>query len=67
MALGNQVNESLQEASSNLRNALAYAARQERPIVCHNISKIIFELDNIGNFDSMMDQIDELVDKKTDI
>ncbi len=67
MALGNQVNESLQEASSNLRNALAYAARQERPTVCHNISKIILELDNIGNFDSMMDQIDELVDKKTDI
>ena len=34
MALGNQVEESLKEAEANLRNALAFAARQERPIVC---------------------------------
>ena len=44
MALGNQVNESLLEASASLRNALAFAARQERPIVCTQIARIINEI-----------------------
>ena len=34
MALSKTVEDSLTEAESNLRNALAFAARQERPMVC---------------------------------
>ncbi len=41
MALGKQVEDSLAEASSSLRNALAFAARQERPIVCKQIADLI--------------------------
>ena len=37
MALGNQVEESLKEAEANLRNALAFAARQERPLFAHRL------------------------------
>ena len=33
MSLGTQVEESLKEAEANLRNALAFAARTERPMV----------------------------------
>lgn len=59
MALGNQVSQSLDEASNNLRNALAFAARQERPIVCKQIADLISEIETIGSFDSIMDTLEE--------
>ena len=60
MALGNQVQESLQEASASLRNALAFAARQERPIVCKQIAGLIAEIEHIGSFDGIMDKLEEI-------
>lgn len=60
MALGKQVEESLQEAASALRNALAYAARQERPIVCKQIAAMINEIEGIGSFDTILDKLEEL-------
>jgi hypothetical protein len=60
MALGKQVETNLQEASASLRNALAYAARQERPIVCKQISNLISEIEGIGSFDTIMDKLEEL-------
>jgi len=38
MALSETVEESLKEAEANLRNALAYAARQEKSFVSREIS-----------------------------
>lgn len=64
MALGKQVEESLGEASAALRNALSYAARQERPIVCTQIAKMIHEIDNIGSFDGILDKIEEMTNEK---
>ena len=64
MALGNQVQESLQEAAASLRNALAFAARQERPIVCTQISKIISDIENIGSFDTILDKFEEMANEK---
>ena len=58
MALSQSVEESLKEAEASLRNALAYAARQERPIVCATISKVIQEIDNLQTFDSIMDKLE---------
>lgn len=49
MALSNSVEESLKEASAHLRNALAYAARQERPVVCTRIAKTLSDIDSIGS------------------
>ena len=60
MALGKQVVDSLQEASASLRNALAYAARGERPIVCAQISDMISKIEHIGSFDSILDSMDAL-------
>tara|TARA_B100000035_G_scaffold289828_1_gene276489 strand:+ start:8881 stop:9081 length:201 start_codon:yes stop_codon:yes gene_type:complete len=59
MALSNRVNESLNEASGHLRNALAFAARGERPIVCTQIAKLINDLDNISSFDGILDTLEE--------
>ena len=64
MALGNQVQESLQEASASLRNALAFAARQERPIVCKQIADLISEIEHIGSFDGIMDKLEEITNEE---
>lgn len=58
MALSKSVETSLKEATSSLRNALAYAARQERPIVCTNIAKLISDIDHIQSFDQILDKLE---------
>ena len=47
MTLSKSVEDSLKEAESNLRNALAFAARQERPLVCGVISELISKIDSV--------------------
>ena len=64
MALGKQVEESLAEATGSLRNALSYAARAERPIVCKQIANLITEIDSIGSFDGIMDKLEEFSNEK---
>ena len=58
MALSESVEQSLKEAEASLRNALAYAARQERPVVCTTISKVIQEIETLQSFDSLMDKLE---------
>ena len=64
MALSNSVEQSLKEASATLRNALAYAARQERPIVCTQIAKTLSDIDSIGSFDSILDTLDSTMNER---
>ena len=64
MALGKQVDESLREADASLRNALAFAARQERPIVCTQIARTINEIEQIGSFDTILDKFEEIKNEK---
>ena len=59
MALGNQVEESLKEAEQSLRNALAFAARGERPIVCSQIAKLISDIESIESMDTILDTLEE--------
>ena len=47
MALSESVETSLREAEAALRNALAYAARQEKPFVGKHIAELIMEIDNL--------------------
>lgn len=60
MALSNSVETSLKEAEQSLRNALAFAARQERPVVCNTISEILCRIDQIRSFDGIMDHLEDL-------
>jgi len=55
MALSKTVEDSLKEAEASLRNALAYAARQERPVVCNTISELICRIEQIQSFDGIME------------
>lgn len=60
MALSKTVEDSLKDAEQALRNALAFAARQERPIVCNQIAKMIGEIESIGSFDTILDHLEDL-------
>lgn len=64
MSLAKTVEESLKEAEASLRNALAFSARSERPIVMVQISDLIQKIDTIISFDSLMDKIDEKLGEK---
>ena len=58
MALGQQVKESLKEAEGNLRNALAYAARTERPMVVSVIADLIHRIDGVMSTDDLLDKLE---------
>jgi len=66
MALSNSVEESLKEAQAALRNALAYAARQERPIVCTQIAKILSDIEGIMSFENILDTLDDTISEMKD-
>jgi hypothetical protein len=58
MALSKSVEESLKEAEQSLRNALAFAARQERPMVCGVIAEMIGRLESLKSTDSILDKLE---------
>ena len=58
MALSQSVEESLKEAEAALRNALAYAARQERPMVCSVIADMISRIDTVMHTDALLDKLE---------
>jgi hypothetical protein len=66
MALSQQVEESLKEAQGNLRNALAFAARNEKPFVSKQISDMIMNIESIIAIDAMSDKIEDMLKNKND-
>jgi len=58
MALSKSVEESLKEAEGSLRNALAFAARQEEPYVAKQIAEMIMGIDQLIKIDKLFDKID---------
>ena len=66
MALSKSVEESLEEAKAALRNSLAYAARQERAMVCSVISDIIFRIESLQSTDALLDKFENLNSKNGD-
>jgi hypothetical protein len=59
MALSKSVETSLKEAEASLRNALAYAARQERPMVCATIADLISRIESVMTTDSLLDKLED--------
>ena len=54
MALSKQVQESLDEAQSNLRNALAFSARSEEVYVSKHIADVMFQIENLKNVSNVL-------------
>lgn len=59
MTLSKRVHESMKDAEANLRNALAFASRHERPMVLNEISAMIKGIDNVIHTDKVLDQLEE--------
>ena len=66
MALSNQVADSMKDAQSNLRNALAFAARSERPMVVSVIADLIHRIDSVMSTDDLLDRLDERMPGSSD-
>jgi hypothetical protein len=62
MALSESVESSLKEAEASLRNALAYAARQEKPFIAKHIADMIMQIDNLISADALIDKIESRKD-----
>lgn len=58
MALSESVKDSLKEAEANLRNALAFAARGEKPHVCKGIAEMIASIENLTTIEDIFDKLD---------
>lgn len=58
MALSKQVEESLREAEGNLRNALAFAARNEKSFVSKHIADMISSIDGLIKTDELLDKLE---------
>ena len=58
MALSESVENSLKEAEQSLRNALSFAARQERPMVCSVIADMISRIETLQTTDSILDKLE---------
>jgi len=58
MALSESVESSLKEAELSLRNALAFAARTERPMVVSVIADLIHRIDTVVSTDNLLDKLE---------
>jgi hypothetical protein len=64
--LSKDVKETLDEAQGLLRNALWKMARSERPGTLHHLTQIITDVEKLMEFDSILDTVEEILDKNND-
>jgi len=65
MSLSNQVKESVTEAAGNLREALAFAARTEHPVIISNITDILIRLESLEHVEEIMEKFGKTHDIPT--
>ena len=59
MTLSQQTIDHLDDAAGNLRSALRSAAVNEKPIVVHQLSKLLLDIEQCKEFDHIMDLMEE--------
>ena len=58
MGLSETVKTSLRDAQENLKNALAYSARTEKPFVSKHIADMLANIDNLIDASDMIEKIE---------
>jgi hypothetical protein len=58
MTLSKQVEESLRDAQSNMRNALAFSARGEKPYVSKHIADMLLRIDNLIDVSDVIEKLE---------
>ena len=59
MALSEQVESSLRDAQGQLRNALSFAARTEKPYISKHIADMLMNVDNLIDADEVLTMFEE--------
>ena len=66
MALSDTVKTSLRDAQENLRNALAFSARQEKPFVSKHIADILLSIDTIKDTHKYVSDLRDIMGERED-
>ena len=61
MALSKQVEDSMKEAEKNIREALAFAARTERPYICRELGGMLSHIETLMTTDGLFDKLDKAI------
>jgi len=67
MSLSNQVKQSVNEAAGMLREALAFAARTEHPMVISSLTDILVRLESLEQMEEIMDKFGKPRDLPTSL
>ncbi len=67
MSLSNQVKQSVNEAAGMLREALAFAARTEHPVVISSLTDILVRLESLEQMEEIMDKFGKPRDLPTSL
>ena len=59
MALSQQTLDYLLEAEGSIRSALKSAAVNEKPLVITQISKLLYDIESMKEFENLMDMVEE--------
>jgi len=59
MALSEQVETALNEAQDKLREALAFAARSEKPYISKHISDMMMKIDCLNEVSTLIDHVED--------
>ena len=63
MALSQQTLDYLLEAEGSIRSAIKCAAVNEKPLVITQISKLLYDIDSLKEFENLMDTVEEHLSK----
>lgn len=64
MTLSKPVEESLRASQEHLRDALAFAARSEKPFISKHIASFLADIDNLIDAQDMMQNIRDQLTKR---
>ena len=62
MTLSAQVEDSLIAAQQDLRNALSFSARTEKPYISKHIADMMAQIDNLIHIVPLLDNVEDLKD-----
>lgn len=63
MALSKQTQDYLLEAEGSIRSAIKSAATNEKPLVVTQLSKLLYDLDHLKEFEHLMDIVEEKLER----
>ena len=66
MALSEQTRDYLLEAEGNIRSAIKSAAVNESPLVVNQISKLLYDIESLKEFEKLQDIVDAHMHKRNE-